>query len=206
MGSEAPVSVAATSAIGSRRMIELRPMTEADLPLVAGWLREPHVARWWLPGQSAEAELECYRQRLTGECDDGTHLLVVVERGRGPVGWCQRYRWDDTPDAARELGTGPGEVGVDYALGDPAATGRRLGTAMIAALVRHVRAHYSECGVVVEPEAANAASRAVLERNGFALVDVRPLSFEPHDRPMAIYRLAGGGSPLHPRDSLGVPR
>ena len=111
----------------------------------------------------------------------------------GPVGWCQWYRWDDYPGEARELGTRPGEVGLDYALGDPRAPGRGLGTAMIAALVREVRRHQPGCGVVVEPEAANAASRRVLERNGFELVDVRPLAFEDGDRPMAIYRLPGAG-------------
>jgi len=172
-------------------MIELRPMIEDDLPLVAGWLREPHVARWWLPEQTAQQQLEEYRRRLTGD-DDGTHLLIVVQRGRGPVGWCQWYRWDDTPEEARELGARPGEVGIDYALGDPAATGRGLGTAMIAALVREIGRHHPGCGVVVEPEAGNRASRRVLERNGFELVDVRPLAFEPNDRPMAIYRLARG--------------
>lgn len=172
-------------------------MTEADLSLVAGWLREPHVARWWLQDETADEQLIVYRRLLTGECDDGTHLLIVSERGRGPVGWCEWYRWDDTPEEARELNARPNDVGFDYALGDPQAIGRGLGTQMIAALVQTVRAHHPGCGIVVEPEAANGASRAVLERNGFALVDVRPLAFEPHDRPMAIYRLT---------DSVVLPR
>ncbi len=171
-------------------MIELRPMIEADLPLVAGWLRAPHVARWWLPEETADEQLAVYRRLLTGELDDRTHLLTVLERDIA-VGWCEWYRWDDTAEEARELETRPGEVGFDYALGDPAATGRGLGTEMIAALVREVRRHHPGCGIVVEPEAANAASRAVLQRNGFELVDVRPLAFERHGRPMAIYRLTG---------------
>jgi aminoglycoside 6'-N-acetyltransferase len=169
-------------------------MTEGDLPQVRGWLQEPHVARWWLAAEAAEEELEHWRRLLTGEVDDGTHLLMVLESDRGvAVGWCEWYRWDDTPAEARELGTLPGECGIDYAIGDPAAIGRGLGTALIAALVDEVRDHHPGCGVVVEPEAANAASRRVLEQNGFELVDVRPLAFEPHDQPMAIYRLAGGG-------------
>ena len=118
-------------------------------------------------------------------------MLIVVEHGGGPIGWCQWYRWEDYPDEARELEARAGEVGLDYALGDPGAIGRGLGAAMIAALVREVRARHPGCGIVVEPEATNAASRAVLERNGFVLVDVRPLAFERNDRPMAIYRLRG---------------
>ena len=174
-------------------MIELRTMTEADLPLIRGWLQQPHVARWWPQDDPAEEELEQYRQRLTGEVDDGTRLLMVVERGRGAIGWCQWYRWEDTPDEARELGALPGECGFDYAIGDPTAIGRGLGTEMNAVLVDEIREHHPGCGLIVEPDAANVASRRVLERNGFELVDVRPLAFEPDDRPMAIYRKAGGG-------------
>jgi aminoglycoside 6'-N-acetyltransferase len=175
-------------------MIDLRPMLLADLPQVRRWLQQPHVARWWLEDETAaEEELERWRQLLTGELDEGTHLLMVIERERGvAVGWCQWYRWDDEPDEARELGALPGECGFDYAIGDPAAIGRGLGTEMNAVLVDEIRNQHPGCGLIVEPEAANLASRRVLERNGFALVDVRRLAFEPHDRPMAIYRLAGG--------------
>jgi len=174
-------------------MIELRPMTEADLPLVRRWLHQPHVARWWLQDETAEQQLKEYADCVAGRDHSGTTLLIVVQPGHGPVGWCQWYRWDDTPDEARELGTDPDDIGFDYAIGDPGATGRGLGTRMIAALVKHVRQHHPGCGILVEPEAANAASRRVLERNGFELIDVRPLAFEPNDQPMAIYRLAGGG-------------
>jgi aminoglycoside 6'-N-acetyltransferase len=168
-------------------------MTEADLPQVRTWLQQPHVARWWAQDNPAEEELEQCRQRLTGEIDDSTRLLMVVERGRAAVGWCQWYRWDDEPDEARELGALPGECGFDYAIGDPAAIGRGVGTEMNAVLVDEIRHHRPGCGLIVAPEAANVASRRVLERNGFELVDVRPLAFEPHDRPMAIYRLFSPG-------------
>ena len=169
-------------------------MTEADLPLARAWLQQPHVARWWLEDETAaDEELEHWRQLLTGEIDDGTHLLIIVERGRATVGLCQWYRWDDDPDEAREIGALPDECGFDYVIGDPAAIGRGLGTEMNATLVDEIRDHEPGCGLIVAPEAANTVSRRVLERNGFQLIDVRPLAFEPHDRPMAIYRLAGGG-------------
>jgi hypothetical protein len=46
-------------------------------------------------------------------------------------------------------------------------------------------------GLLVGPDAANVASRRVLEKNGFALVAVRPVATEPGDRPISIYRLPG---------------
>ena len=117
-------------------------MTEADLPLARAWLQQPHVARWWLEDETAaEEELEHWRQLVTGEIDDGTHLLMIVERGRATVGLCQWYRWDDTPDEAAEIGALPDECGFDYVIGDPDAIGRGLGTEMNATLVAEIRRH-----------------------------------------------------------------
>jgi hypothetical protein len=42
---------------------------------------------------------------------------------------------------------------------------------------------------LADPEAANLASRRVLEKNGFRLVDKRPLASERTGAVMAIYRL-----------------
>jgi RimJ/RimL family protein N-acetyltransferase len=42
---------------------------------------------------------------------------------------------------------------------------------------------------MADPEADNSVSRRVLERNGFELVDVKPMESEATDEPMAIYRL-----------------
>jgi RimJ/RimL family protein N-acetyltransferase len=66
--------------------------------------------------------------------------------------------------------------------------GHGLGTALIAALVDHVRIRYPHAGVVADPEASNSASRRVLEKNGFGLVDVRIVASDAVAEPMAIYR------------------
>ncbi|MFZ0039850.1 MAG: GNAT family N-acetyltransferase [Solirubrobacteraceae bacterium] len=178
-------------------MIELRPMTADDVPYVANWLREPHVARWWLPNTTPEAELEELNARLSGAGDQSTQLLTILEHGsqkRGGasrIGWCQWYPYDAYPSEAAALGAQAGDCGLDYAIGDPTAVGRGLGTQVIAALVDEVRRHHPGCGVIVDPDARNGASRRVLERNGFSLISVRPVTSEPTDDPMAIYRLAG---------------
>ena len=170
-----------------RQRIGLRPMREDDLGLVDQWLREPHVARWWLTSSPHMAEFDAICARVRGDIDTATHMLVVTERA--PIGFAQWYRWVDYPSEAAAIGARAGEVGIDYAIGKPAAIGRRLGTEMIAALVRHLRRLDPEAGVLVGPEADNRASRAALERNGFHLVAVRLLPIEESDAPIAIYRL-----------------
>jgi aminoglycoside 6'-N-acetyltransferase len=167
-------------------MVTLRPMRVDDLALVERWLGEPHVARWYLTGSSLEAELADIRLSLAEGSE--THMLVVVHDGE-PVGWCQWYPCAVDPEWAAELGAQPGDVGVDYAIGDPARVGRGVGTELIAVLVALVRTARPGCGVMADPEADNSVSRRVLERNGFELVDVKPMDSEAVDEPMAIYRL-----------------
>jgi aminoglycoside 6'-N-acetyltransferase len=167
-------------------MLTLRPLTADDLPLVTRWLREPHVARWYLAGSSAAQEADDLRRSVAG--NQGVRALMVL-RDDEPIGWCQWYFCGDDPDWAQEMGAGPGDVGVDYAIGDPGSVGRGLGTALVDALVVRVRAEHPHVALVSDPDARNVASRRVLEKNGFRLVEVKALASEPTDDPMAIYRL-----------------
>ena len=168
-------------------VLGLREMTETDLPLVEGWLGEPHVARWYLDGSTLERELaECRRSLAAAH---PTHLYVVEEDG-WPIGWCQWYRCDDYPDHAAAVGASAGDVGIDYAIGDPSKIGIGSGTELIGALVALIAEFDPSVGVIADPDAANLASRGVLERNGFELLGERPLPSEAVSTPMAIYRLA----------------
>ena len=174
-------------------LVTLRPMTLVDLTAVEIWLRAPHVARWWTPESTAAEALETLRAHLFEErAESATKLCMVLLAGEA-VGWCQWYRWGDYPDEAKAVDARDGEVGADYAIGVPDLLGRGFGTAMIAALVAEVRRHHPGAGLVIAPEAANIPSRRILEKNGFRLESVRALATEPHDRPMAVYRLVATG-------------
>jgi aminoglycoside 6'-N-acetyltransferase len=163
-------------------------MTERDLPAVGLWLRMPHVARWWTPDTTAEAEIAKYRQRINPARTPATKMLMVTERGTS-IGWCQWYRWADYPAEAAAMDAGEGEAGIDYAIGNPARIGCGVGSELIAALVAEVRRHCPGAGILVGPDAANTASRRVLEKNGFDLVAVRPVATEASDAPIALYHL-----------------
>lgn len=166
--------------------LALRAMRSHDLELVRRWLVEPHVARWYLTGSTVEDEIDGLRRCIAAV--DPTHALLVLERNR-PIGWCQWYLCSDYPDHAAAVGAEPGDAGIDYAIGDRARTGQGVGTALIAALVAHVRRRHPEAGMIADPEAANLASRRVLEKNGFRLLREGPVESEPTDAVMAVYRL-----------------
>jgi aminoglycoside 6'-N-acetyltransferase len=172
-------------------------MDEADLSLVEGWLRQPHVARWYLQGSTLEAELEECRESIRGR--QPTHLYVAEEGGR-PIGWCQWYRCDDYPDHAAALRTSVGAVGIDYAIGEQDEIGIGRGTELIGALVAFVRDVDPRAAFVADPDATNLASRRVLEKNGFELLGERPLASEPVGVPMAVYRLPAPSVPVSLRN------
>lgn len=164
----------------------LRAMREADLDLISAWMGEPHIAKWYLSGSTLEQELDDLRKCVTGE--ELTHALVVVENCRD-VGWCQWYRCADYPEHGAAVGAEPDDVGFDYAVGDPGRIAQGLGTALIAAVVAHIAQRHPRAGLIADPEAANLASRRVLEKNGFVLQGERVLATERSNAPMAIYRL-----------------
>ena len=114
----------------------------------------------------------------------------MVESDGRTIGWAQWYGWWDYPGEAADMDAMPDEVGIDYGIGEPDCIGRGVGTALIAALVAHVRAERPGVSILTGPSAANAASCRVLEKNGFGLEDVRDMPGEPNASPLALYRLA----------------
>ncbi len=167
-------------------MLTLRAMEIADLDLVAAWLDEPQVAQWYLTASTVEEEMDDLRRCLVGE--EPTEVLVIADHDE-PIGWCQWYLCREYPAHAEGIGAGPDDIGIDYAIGDPARWGLGLGTALIDELVSSIRRHHRRAGIVADPEASNVASRRVLEKNGFELLGVRLVASEPSPAPMAIYRL-----------------
>jgi aminoglycoside 6'-N-acetyltransferase len=162
-------------------------MREADLETFERWLHEPHFARWFLEDSSIEAELAASRRAI--HCEEPTNMLIAM-LDSAAIGWCQWYCFDDDAEEVAEYEALPGEIGIDYAVGDPSWIGRGIGTQLVAMLVRVVRSAVPEASIMTAPSAANRASCRVLEKNGFRLVDVRDISGEPNASPLAIYRLA----------------
>ena len=157
--------------------ISFRRTVRADFPVLAGWLAEPHVARWWNHEFTTDAV-----ERDFGSSADGTEPSedhTVLLDGR-PIGLIQYSRYADYPDYLAELeglvDVPPHAVSIDYLIGDPALIGRGLGAAMIRAFVDHVWSINAEASCIIVPVcSANVASWRTLRAAGFRLVARGPL-------------------------------
>jgi RimJ/RimL family protein N-acetyltransferase len=150
--------------------VRFRRLTDDDLPLLHRWLNEPGVVRWWEGDDvSWDGVVADYGSAST---DPTEHWLALVDEQ--PVGWIQCYAVADFPEESEvrrwwELGVDRTAAGIDYLVGEPAARGAGLGTAIIRTFVAEVvfGRHPGWTQVGASPLEANVASRRALEKAGF---------------------------------------
>lgn len=174
------------------------PLSRADFPLVAAWLAEPTVARWWNQPSSDEALETEFGAGIDGT--EPTQVFLAATAG-SRFGLIQRYAIASYPEYVAELSAvypvPPGALSVDYLIGEPAFRGRGLGAAMIAALVAESWAAYPDATAVLVPmSVANTASWRAVQRAGFRRVAAGELTPDnPVDsRDHYFYRLDRPGS------------
>jgi len=160
-------------------LIAFEPLQRSHFGLVARWLAEPLVARWWNHETSAAAIERDFGPSLDGH--DATEVFVAAVAER-PFGLIQRYPIDAYAEYVEELSTvcavPAGALSVDYLIGEPDVRGRGLGAALIAAFVDRSWPLYPRADDVIVPvSAGNRASWRALERAGFRRIaegDLQP--------------------------------
>jgi aminoglycoside 6'-N-acetyltransferase len=149
-----------------------RRATRSDFPILAEWLEQQHVRRWW-NHEFTPAAVE----RDFGPSVDGTEPaadFIVIADGR-PIGLIQFSRFVDYPDYVDEMEpvypVDGGSASIDYLIGEPTMIGLGVGTAMIAAFADHVWANEPDTTHLVVPvNSRNVASWRALLGAGFRLV------------------------------------
>jgi aminoglycoside 6'-N-acetyltransferase len=154
-------------------------MTRADLPILARWLRQPHVEAWfpWEHGDADPVEAVAAEYGPGIDRVDATEYFVVEEGGHA-VGFVQRYPFSAEAEWTAILAdalAGPGAaidpdtaIGFDYAIGEVTAVGRGVGTAAISLFVADTFATFSGIDwIVVSMQQANRFSWRALEHVGF---------------------------------------
>jgi aminoglycoside 6'-N-acetyltransferase len=143
-------------------VITFRPLQEKDYSLLASWLSEPHVAKWWHEPSTVEFVAKEY-----GPSDDKTDVYIV-EGDDQPIGIIQSYWIEDYPEHFEKVRIKK-SVGIDLLIGMPDLTGKGYGTQSLREFItKIVRSNYIGAEfIVADPEAANAASVRTFEKVGF---------------------------------------
>jgi aminoglycoside 6'-N-acetyltransferase len=164
-----------------------RPLSADDLPMLAEWLREPQVARWWNHEHTMAAVERDFGASVRGE-EPGEDLVVSLD-GR-PIGLLQRSVIRDYPEDLAEfeaiVDVPDGAVELDYLIADSGLRGRGLGSRLIAAAVRATwRDHTAAPAILVAVIAGNIASWRALEKAGLTRIGEGPKTPDnPVDDPL----------------------
>jgi RimJ/RimL family protein N-acetyltransferase len=142
---------------------DLRPATSADAGLIAWWMAQPHICRWWQQDWSVERWAQTLDAQAAGE-----HTIpCLIALDQQHLGYVELYRvrhdrlaeyyaWDEH------------DWGVHVAIGDTSRTGRGIGRRLLRALADAVLRADPYCDrVVAEPDARNTPSVRAFEAAGF---------------------------------------
>lgn len=142
-----------------------RKITDADLPIVADWLRAPHIGGWW---GEPEDEIALIREDMA----NGPTDMRIVEIEETPFAYIQDYpahhwpmpQYEDQPHGARALDTFLGDANF---LGQGHAKGylRQRAQELITAGAPRV---------VVDPDPKNTAAIATYRAAGFTGTRITP--------------------------------
>ena len=136
--------------------LAVRPLTEADLPLLAEWRDRPHVRRWW-----GAPELESDAERLA---DPNIACWLMLRDGE-PFGFLQDYAvhaWNPHPFAHLP----PGARGLDLYVGDEADIGQSHAREVLRAHCARLFAAGAPA-LGIDPHPDNLGAQRAFEKIGF---------------------------------------
>ncbi|NUS44621.1 MAG: GNAT family N-acetyltransferase [Mycobacteriaceae bacterium] len=173
-------------------MISWRRLDERDFPLIAQWLGQRHVARWWAHETSDEAVRRDFGPSARRE-EPNQDWLALIDGT--PVGLMQRCRWDDYPEYIDEvapiLAVPNSAISLDYLVGEPTLIGCGLGTRMMQSMLAKTWRDCPDSNTAIVPvHADNIASWRMLEKAGFRRVAIGDLTPDNpiDDKRHVIYR------------------
>jgi aminoglycoside 6'-N-acetyltransferase len=141
-----------------RQRYGFRPVTEEDLPMLAAWLAEPHVAAWW---NDPEVELAEIREHI----DSISVEPLIVEFSGRPIAYLQSYDphlEDGHPYQDQPFGT----LGIDISIGDPQLVGVGHGSSIVRQFTDQLFAEGAP-RVIIDPDPANGRAIRAYEKAGF---------------------------------------
>jgi GNAT superfamily N-acetyltransferase len=157
--------------------VDLRPLGEADLPLLADWLGRPQVAARWGPAP----DLEEVRRRFGPLIGSAFGQAFIGTLGGRPIAYLQSFLAPKASECRASVQTyrtaGPadafwpdqpaGTAGVDAFVAEPERCGRGLGSALVRRLVDRLLADSTVQRILADPAPDNARAIGCYRRAGF---------------------------------------
>jgi aminoglycoside 6'-N-acetyltransferase len=152
------------------RRYGFRSVTRKDLPMLAQWLRKPHLAEWWGDPDDSLAEITAAIESIETE-------PLIIELDGAPIGYLQSYDphlESDHPYQDQPIGT----FGIDISIGLPDLVGKGHGSAIIRQFADQL---FDEGAlrVIVDPDPANLRAIRAYEKAGFRTFDTRVSKYGP---------------------------
>lgn len=163
-----------TVSADKRASIRFELVTEADVPLLRGWLCEPHVRQWW---GDPETELALIREARRNGSADG----YIVHIDGGPATYIQCWRDSVDNPVPWQMEMPEDAVGIDLFIGRPDMIGRGLGPEILRAFVAKLISEGVD-RFVIDPDDDNIRAIRAYEKVGFT--------------PFSTYRWPEGGVSL----------
>lgn len=163
----APVSTQNMGVPVSDTAVNLRLMTERDLPMLHDWLNRPHIVEWWGGEEkrpSLEAVLEHYLPRVRAQESVTPYIAMLREE---PMGYAQSYVALGSGDGWWEDETDPGVRGIDPFLANPKQLNRGVGTELVRALVKRLFSDPAVTKIQTDPAPNNHRAIRCYEKAGF---------------------------------------
>lgn len=142
-----------------------RAVSEADLPMIAAWLGEPHAAEWWTDGPEKSVA------NIRAAMDSVETEPLIVELGGWPIAYLQVYGphlEDGHPYRDQPFGT----LGLDIAIGPSELVGIGHGSAILMQLSEELFREGAP-RLVIDPHPANLRAVRAYEKAGFRSIGER---------------------------------
>jgi len=143
---------------------DFRAVEEADLDLLAQWIKKPHWAEWWGDPVREIAEIREHMDSVSVE-------PLIVELDGQPIAYLQSYDphlEDGHPYADQPFGT----LGVDLSIGPAELLNAGHGSAILAQFVEELFEE-GATRVIIDPDPSNARAIAAYRKAGFQPLDER---------------------------------
>ena len=147
--------------------IQIKPMTEAEIPLWQQWSQVPHVKEvWFIAGYEP---VEYIHQKIAGNGYDYPFIIFADHIPIGYIVCCDLYAYRTLCPAPKGLFTNeePGTFCMDLFIADDRYLNKGYGTQIVKQFTDMIFTHFKAKIIYIDPSVTNKRAIRCYEKAGF---------------------------------------